>query len=89
MIQLHVYFSGVVQGVGFRYTVHRYATMLGARGWVRNLPDGRVEMKVEGTRAVLEELIAHLDRHFDGSIRDKEIYWDDNIENLTDFKITF
>jgi acylphosphatase len=89
MIQLHAYFRGIVQGVGFRYTVYRYATMLGLCGWVRNLPDGRVEMKAEGGRSVLEELIAHLERHFEGSIRDKEVYWDENIEDFVEFKITF
>lgn len=40
--------SGVVQGVGFRYFVYRQALSLSLRGWVRNLPDGRVEVVAEG-----------------------------------------
>lgn len=44
----HVYFSGEVQGVGFRFTAQHFAQKLGLTGWVRNLHDGRVEMEVQG-----------------------------------------
>ena len=46
---IHIYYSGTVQGIGFRYTVERLTSELGICGWVRNLPDGRVEMEAEGT----------------------------------------
>ena len=42
------HFSGRVQGVGFRYTVHNLAMPHDVRGYVRNLPDGRVELVMEG-----------------------------------------
>ncbi len=42
------YFSGSVQGVGFRYTTHRLALGFDVAGFVRNLPDGRVELVIEG-----------------------------------------
>jgi len=89
MILLHVFFTGMVQGVGFRYTVHRYATALHVNGWVRNLADGRVEMKAEGDRAVLEELIRRIEGHFGAAVRDKTIYWDQHLEHFSDFQIIF
>ena len=52
--------SGVVQGVGFRYYVYRVAQQLGVVGWVRNLPDGRVQVLAEGDRGRLEGFIKEL-----------------------------
>ncbi|OHB70571.1 MAG: hypothetical protein A2V70_13755 [Planctomycetes bacterium RBG_13_63_9] len=43
-----VYYSGRVQGVGFRYTVRRVAMRLAVTGFVKNLPDGRVQLVAEG-----------------------------------------
>ncbi len=54
---LHVYISGLVQGVGFRHATYRHAGSLGLTGWVRNTPDGRVEAQVEGEREVLERML--------------------------------
>lgn len=44
----HVLYEGMVQGVGFRYTARRIAARFAVTGYVRNLPDGRVELVVEG-----------------------------------------
>ncbi len=58
LARVHLLVSGRVQGVAFRaYTVDE-ARMLGVQGWVRNLPDGRVEVEAEGERAALEKLVA-------------------------------
>ncbi len=54
-MRLRIYLSGVVQGVGFRAYTQRVAESYGLSGWVRNLPDGRVEVLVEGD----EEVIFH------------------------------
>jgi acylphosphatase len=50
------YYSGNVQGVGFRYTVRELAEGLAVAGYVRNLPDGRVHLVVEGAAAELQRL---------------------------------
>jgi len=55
--RLHAVIHGDVQGVGFRYFVMRSARPLGIRGWVRNRPDGAVELEAEGERPVLEQLL--------------------------------
>lgn len=56
--QLHLFISGRVQGVGFRYFVLRQAKELGLTGWTRNLSDGRVEARAEGPRPALERLLS-------------------------------
>lgn len=55
--RLHVFVAGRVQGVGFRYSTQERARSLGLCGWVRNLPDGRVEAEFEGPRPALEEML--------------------------------
>ena len=60
MVRKHFYFSGRVQGVGFRYQSAYYARRLGLTGWVRNLSDGRVEMEVQGKEALITQLILEL-----------------------------
>lgn len=51
------YFSGRVQGVGFRYSTKRLAMGFDLVGWVRNLDDGRVEMQVMGEEREVKEFI--------------------------------
>jgi len=56
-IAVHAHFSGIVQGVYFRASTKRQAERQGLHGWVRNLPDGRVEAWIEGERSAVEGLI--------------------------------
>jgi len=71
-----VFYSGHVQGVGFRYTVKRISTGYEVTGWVRNLADGRVE--VQAKSADEEELEAFLEdiksSCLGGNIREVEIH---------------
>lgn len=55
--RIHVFISGRVQGVFFRYTSKELAEQLGVTGWIRNLPDGRVEAVVEGDEDKVEEML--------------------------------
>ncbi len=54
---LHLIVDGVVQGVGFRFFTERTARRYGLSGWVRNLPDGRVEIEAEGEEGVLNAFL--------------------------------
>lgn len=68
-MSIQVFYEGNVQGVGFRWTVRHIAKGFDLTGWIRNLPDGRVEMQVSGEedevfsflKAIMEsELRAHI-----------------------------
>ena len=65
-----ILFSGRVQGVGFRYTTQRIATGLPLRGFVRNLPDRRVEVIVTGSASSIQRLVAELREYFGTGITD-------------------
>ena len=64
-IRRTVYFSGRVQGVGFRFTTVRIAAKHTVGGSVRNLPDGRVELLAEGTPEELERFVAAIHQELD------------------------
>ncbi len=58
--RLHAEIEGHVQGVGFRYFTLEQARRLGLTGWVRNMPNGHVEVCAEGSRQDLEECLRKL-----------------------------
>jgi acylphosphatase len=68
-----VFFSGRVQGVGFRYTTRGIAAQLPVVGWVRNLPDGRVQLVVEGSARTIDELLIRVEGELGRYIRGKEM----------------
>lgn len=53
----HIFISGRVQGVGFRHFIKKNAEALGVKGWVKNLPDGRVEAIFQGSEEQIDEII--------------------------------
>lgn len=55
--RVHLFVNGHVQGVWFRDSTRQEARRVGVSGWVRNLPDGRVEAVYEGPRAAVEDLL--------------------------------
>ena len=57
-----VFYEGHVQGVGFRYTVKRVATGYEVAGWVKNLPDGRVELEAHGEKDEVEAFLAAIEK---------------------------
>lgn len=61
-------FSGHVQGVGFRYAAQAIAKHHPVTGYVRNLPDGRVELVMEGDAAEMEKVVSRLKDQMEGHI---------------------
>ena len=72
VIRRHVYYSGTVQGVGFRYAAVGLAGGRGVSGWVRNLEDGRVEIVVEGEEAAVLGFLAAVRDRMGGYVRKAE-----------------
>ena len=64
-----VHFAGRVQGVGFRYTSRNIALQYQVRGYVRNLPDGRVELVMEGSEAEMDRVVEEIKRKMSGFVR--------------------
>ena len=57
IICVHVFITGIVQGVGYRYSTVQEAEKLGIKGWVRNLQDGRVEAIFEGEKSLVQQMV--------------------------------
>ena len=71
-VRREVYFSGQVQDVGFRYTVMRLAANREVTGFVRNLPDGRVQMIAEGASGEIDRLLDGIRDAMGGYVQDEE-----------------
>lgn len=88
---VHIFVSGVVQGVGFRYSVLKKAITQDVTGWVRNLDDGRVEILAEGTKEQLDRFISSLkvDNNPFIKIDDLEIEFQDRSLGLKKFEVRY
>lgn len=85
----HIIFSGYVQGIGFRFTTHRIANRYGLTGFVRNLPDGNVEMLAQGKADDIDNCIRDIEETFTGYIREKKIEQISANPQYKEFRITF
>ena len=73
--RLHAFFSGAVQGVGFRYTAERLARHFPVAGYVRNLPNGKVELVAEGEEPLLQDFLKAVREAFTSHVQDVETRW--------------
>jgi acylphosphatase len=85
--QAHIYYSGRVQGIGFRYTVADIANQQSISGWVKNLDDGRVEVVLEGQEDTLGNFLEQVKEHFSRYIKDVVIEWQPASGEFRDFNV--
>ena len=83
----HYFFSGDVQGVGFRYRASYAARGLGLTGFVRNLYDGRVEMEVQGEPELIRRMLGEIDAGSFVHIDDMEVETIPVVENEKGFGV--
>ena len=86
MVRKHVHYSGRVQGVGFRATTVDVARGFAVNGFVRNLPDGRVELVAEGEPGEIDRFVKAVSDRLGGHIRDAQSS-DEPPRGLSDFRI--
>lgn len=88
--RVHLFVSGLVQGVFFRDHTQRWASALSLTGWVRNLRDRRVEVMAEGDREKISELISRLKEGPPLSqVDDVDVSWEEYKGEFEDFRITW
>jgi acylphosphatase len=89
MIAKQIIFEGRVQGVGFRYTVKELARGFDVCGWVKNLPDGTVELQAMGEKDELESFIREIaeESNVAHHIKNMTVVKIPLLQNCTGFKI--
>lgn len=89
MQQCHVFISGNVQGVGYRYFVKSHARKLGITGWVRNTEDGGVEAVLQGEKEMIDVILEQCRKGpFLAEVEHVGFDWEEEIESYTEFLIS-
>lgn len=84
----HIFVTGFVQGVGYRRFVRHHASKLGLTGWVKNLPDNRVEAVFQGSKEGTEKLIFICEKGpFLSEVKDVQISFEDTEITYASFDI--
>jgi len=88
MKDAHVMVQGFVQGVGYRKWARKKAQKMSLTGWVRNLPDGSVELLVQGDREKIEKLLEIYKKGpFMAEVESADTMWEEQKETFDDFFI--
>ena len=87
--RLVVYFSGTVQGVGFRFTAMRVARRFPVTGYVRNLRDGRVELVAEGEPETLTRFLAGVEQAMSGYISNRQATFEPAAGEFDEFRMAY
>jgi acylphosphatase len=89
-VRAHIFVSGMVQGVFFRYETRIRAIRNNVVGWVRNLPDGRVEAVFEGEKKAVDAMIEFCRRGPPGAVvKNVEVIWEKPTGEFRDFRIIY
>ncbi len=87
-VRVHLTIDGRVQGVFFRTSTLDQAIRLGLKGWVRNCPDGSVEVVAEGERKKIDNLVDWCHHGPPGAyVRNVRLQWEDFQNEFSDFRI--
>ena len=89
MKRVHIYYSGDVQGVGFRFTTVNIAQKFGVKGWVRNCADGRVELLAEAEDYTLDQFTKDLESAMSHYIREKKVQFEPATGTFHDFNTRY
>lgn len=88
--RVHGFVTGRVQGVSFRYFTQDSAVKHDLTGWVRNLPDGRVEFVAEGQKGMLDSFLKEVNRGpIAARVTNLELTWDKYTGESNNFRIRF
>lgn len=89
-VRAHIFISGSVQGVFFRSNTQSKAKSLEITGWVKNLPDGRVEAVFEGEKEKVQDLIEWAKRGPSfARVNDVDVEWQEYKGEFEDFEIRY
>jgi len=90
MKRLHIFVSGIVQGVFFRQNTLMKAREIGVYGWVKNLRDGRVEIVCEGDEESLKKMAAWCKKGPEGAyISGLDMQWEEFKDEFKNFRIVY
>jgi acylphosphatase len=88
--QAHIFVTGMVQGIGYRFFVTRLSASLGLSGWVKNLPSGQVEITVEGDRSQIESMVRDLKTgHPYASVKGVAVEWKPWTGEFREFRVEY
>ncbi|CDQ39870.1 MULTISPECIES: acylphosphatase [Virgibacillus] len=89
-MNVHAKISGKVQGVGFRFSAKQKADEIGITGWIRNNPDGTVELEAQGENKQLDQFLKDLSKGLNPAIKVQEVDQSkfESSTNFNSFKIS-
>lgn len=87
--QIHVFYTGSVQGVGFRLTTQDVANKVGINGWVKNLPNGQVEIVAEAEEDKLKSFLEQMNQTFTNYIQSVDVQWLEATDKFITFGVRF